>query len=1089
MTSPMVRLGARWGAVAFFLLSIPLTAHGQTVTGSIRGRVVGVDGQPVVSATVTATNTETGVARQALTGPDGRYRLLGLSLGSYAVRAQAIGHRPLEKSGYRLEVGAELIVDFTVEAAAVEIAAVPVVVEQTPLVDPSRTGVSMRVNQQQIENLPTNGRNFTDFIGLAPTYVKRPAFGAGAQAGSLGGARDGGVLIQMDGVQNTGTFFGGDPRGSDRLPIAFSIEAVKEFQVLTNEYDVSKGGFTGGVVNAVTKSGTNELHGSFFEYFRNEALTEKSFLGITPSDFRSHQFGGQVSGPIIRNKAHFFFAVDRQARQAPITAVDPGVTGISATSLGRLDSIIRNVYAVDPGTSGTFSTIQNEWVLFGRVDWNFSNKHRLAIRDSYTALDFTGDRISTGGSNTFDYSSNGGPLHPKANSFVVNLFSNLSGSLYNEFRFQYATDHKPRPPAVSFPQVRVTLGGRVIALGADSIIQYNNLDETTFQFADIVTYNRGAHSFQLGTDNIRYSFFNLFFNNGFGTYTFNWGTDRATLDSMVARHASAFTRSVPFSGVSPAQFPDSIPVARYRAWSYSVFAQDKWQVTDRLTVNGGLRLDIPKVSGLPRNNPLLLDSFPQFFPDSGTARITTGREVPAQHNWAPRAGFAYDVFGDHRTVLRGGAGLFYGYTPFVFWSNMFLNTGQDQLNVLCAPTTPATQNVNLTVDAPVNCGPLAPPVANAFFFTKDYKTPYDFKANFGFDHGVTPNFVIGGEIAYAKTRDNYSNRDINYRSDPTAVLAGEGGRLVVGTPPGSSGSSVRRIDPRFRQVLEHDNRSRGDYVALIGSLRYRTAAWDVSGSYTYSHTRDDFSRSCCTSTSQYGAIEAGRNINNDLTGDFGTSDNDVPSTVVLSGLWHGPAGLSLSAIWRTFAGHPFSPQISFSNDANGDGVTGNDRAYIPRNRADIAIDGNGGAAGVGSPAQQDSAYAVLDNIIGSYKCLSQQRGKIAERNSCRNGSRSILDIQLSKEIGLVSGQRLSLIADFFNVLNGLDHLISELPGGQLRGWGQATSRSGTLYRIRGFDAANNRYIYEVQRSYGQKSIEFGGDLAQFQMQLGARYRF
>src|SRR2546422_2918274 len=179
---------------------------------------------------------------------------------------------------------------------------------------------------------------------------------------------------------------------------------------------------------------------------------------------------------------------------------------------------------------------------------------------------------------------------------------------------------------------------------------------------------------------------------------------------------------------------------------------------------------------------------------------------------------------------------------------MFLNTGRDQLNVACAAPAPAAQSVNLNADAPTNCGPLTPPVANAFFFTtrdpvtgalKSFRTPVALKANLGIDHGVTRNFRVGAEVTYAKTWHNYSIRDVNYRSDVTTVLAGEGGRVVVGTAPGVSGSSARRIDPRFNQVLEHDSRSQGDYVALIPSITWSTRRWDVNASYTYSRARDD----------------------------------------------------------------------------------------------------------------------------------------------------------------------------------------------------------------------------------------------------------
>ncbi len=364
-----------------------------------------------------------------------------------------------------------------------------------------------------------------------------------------------------------------------------------------------------------------------------------------------------------------------------------------------------------------------------------------------------------------------------------------------------------------------------------------------------------------------------------------------------------------------------------------------------------------------------------------------------------------------------------------------------------------------------------------------------FKTNFGVDHALTRDVRLGAEVAYAKTWHNYSIRDINYRSDVTAILAGEGGRVVVGTAPGAAGSNPRRIDTRFNQVLEHDNRSRGDYVALITSGTWHAPRWDVNASYTYSRARDDVSISCCTSTTSYRLVEAGINTNNQLEGNFSFSDNDRPNSFVLSGLWRAPFGINVGALFRAYSGLPFSPTISSASgsDANGDGTRGNDRVYIPRNRADISIDGNGGAAGVGTAAQQDSAYAVLDAVINSYSCLESQRGRIALRNTCRNPARAVFDLRISKELRTVRGQSVELIADFFNVLNGIN-----------KNWGQATSLNATLLRIRGFDAANNRYVYEVNRAvdatgnisgFGQKFLETGADLAQFQAQLGVRYTF
>jgi len=1074
-------------------------AEAQFTTASLRGRVTGADGTPIANARVTATNTQNGVARATETDAAGWYRLLGLQVGSYRVRAQAIGNRPQEKTGFELHLGDDLLVDFQLTAAAVEVAGVDVVAEQTPLVDPGKTGVSAVVNESQIGSLPANGRNFTDFLNLAPTYVKTPVFGSGATIGSVGGSRNSGSVMTIDGAQNTGSFFGGDPRGSDRLPIAFSIEAVKEFQVATNEYDVSKGGFVGGLINVVTKSGTNEFHGTAWEYFRSQGMTEVDFVNRQPAEFLSHQFGGSFGGPIIRDKAHFYVTVDRQARNAPFTAAGTSTVSTSNANLQRLDQIIRSVYGVDPGARDQVSIKTNEWVFFGRVDWALNDRHRLVLRDNLTVLDLTGDRVAT-----TDYQSNGGPQTPKANSLVGNLFSNLSPTLFNEFRFQYSTDHKPRPPQVGYSQMRVRLGGQTVAFGADSILHYNNLEANTLEFADNLTYIRGPHTFQTGVEVLHRDYFNLFFNNGRGTYTFNWGNDTRTLDSLAARHASAFTRAIPVDSVS-------IPVADYTSLRYALFVQDKWQVNPRLFVNAGVRLDVPRVSGIPRNNPRLLDSFPQYFPAAGADSLTTGLAVPTQFNLQPRLGLTYDLFGDRRTVVRAGAGLFHGEAPFVYWSNMFLNTGRDQLNVVCDSTTAAAQNVTLNDTdvfdqvAPLGCGAASVPAANSFFFTqrdpvtgaeKSFRSPRTWKFNFGFDHAVTNQFSLGGEFIMAETRNNYSIRDINYRSNVTAVLTGEGGRPVIGTAP-ATGSNVRRIDPRFIQVLEHDNRSTGDYLAAVGSVRWRSERLDLSAAYTYSRARDDVSVSCCTSTTTYNLVEAGLNTNNQLDGNFGASDNDRPHKVSLSGTWRAPGAFQLSLIWQTYSGLPFTPKITSDADANGDGIRGNDRAYIPRNRQDISIDGNGGGAGFGSAFQQDSTYAVLDGYIRDNQCLATQRGRIAERNSCRSDGRSLVDIKILKEIALPrAGHRIELTLDIFNVLNGVDHMLADISdrfdgiiNWDLKGWGNVTTRRNSLMRIRGFDPTNNRYVYEIRSDFGREDNESAFILSQFQLQLGARYRF
>ncbi|MDP3767947.1 MAG: carboxypeptidase-like regulatory domain-containing protein, partial [Dehalococcoidia bacterium] len=370
---------------------MPLYAQG-TTTATFRGRVTGPDGTPV-SATITVTNGETGVARRQVSGEDGRYAILGLMVGGpYTVRAQAIGYRPQEKIGYRLAMTDVVVVDFTLESVPVEVSEVTVTADVVPVVDAEQPGIVARVSEEQIAALPTNGRNFSDFIAIAPQVATRVGNGSGGEL-SIGGGRRGANNILIDGVGNNGTFFGGEARGSDRIAFAYSIEAVREFQVETNAYDVTRGNYTGGLVNAVTRSGTNRFRGTFFGYRRNDGFTKNDFLGREPTQFSSDQFGVSLSGPIIRDRLHFLFVFDKQNRDQPGFATDVGdsasqrSTALARDSLIRLMSILQNTYGYDTtGEQGRIITTVDETAVFARLDWQLSNNHQASVRYNSTRL-------------------------------------------------------------------------------------------------------------------------------------------------------------------------------------------------------------------------------------------------------------------------------------------------------------------------------------------------------------------------------------------------------------------------------------------------------------------------------------------------------------------------------------------------------------------------------------------------------------------------------------------------------------------------------------------------------------------------------
>jgi outer membrane receptor protein involved in Fe transport len=1083
---------ARTAAACFLIAAaaVPLFAQG-TTTATIRGRLTGTDGSPV-AGTVTVTNTQTGVARRSAAGEDGRYALFGLQVGGpYAVRAQAIGYRAQERTGYRLGISDVVAVDFTLESTPVQVSEILVTTDATPVVDAQQPGLVSRVSEDQIATLPTNGRNFADFIALAPqvtTLAGQMGTGSGGTL-SLGGGRTGANSILIDGVGNTGTFFGGEARGSDRIAFAYSIEAVREFQVETNVFDVSRGNFTGGVVNAVTRGGTNQFRGTVFGYRRADSWTKSDFLGRPPTEFTSNQYGLTLSGPIIRDKLHFYFVFDRQDRTQPTFAVDASSKAIAEAStvhpdsLVRLMSILQNVYGYDTtGEQGRIITTTDQSSIFARLDWTISNSHQLQLRYNYTNLLAENDRIAT-----LDLRGAGGPFKDVGKSFVASLFSQFGRSVANEFRMQRALEPRPRPSNSAWPRIDVTINSvfrdtingrdttiltsRTITAGADDVLHYNVLEENTWQLQDNLTYYRGSHTFKVGTDNNFYHVYNFFGRFGLGQYTYR------SLSDLENNAPDVFTRLVPTDTNTAIPFADRLPKALYDVREYSLYAQDQWQATPRLNLMFGLRYDVVRYPNRPAPNLLLQRSFPD---------LDVSRVPEDNNNVAPRFGFTYNMSGNSRTIVRGGAGLFYGRPAYVLFSNVFLNSGVGQATLTCLSSagnvplldSSMANNHELIPERCVGGGAAAAAASTINVFAHDFKNARSFKMNFGVDHEVDPNLRIGFDFAYSFTENNYYSIDRNLNTTPQFFI--EGGRPVFAPPIsiGSTGSVNRafiRADAAFGPVLTimSDGQARNLAFVVNASQRFSRRT-SFQASYTYSNTVDDASISCCTNTGIFAPYTDGNPAN--LRNARSVADYDRPHTIILSGIVQLPWDIHLSGIYRGYTGLPFTPVFGGAGDANGDGTTFNDRAFVGTNllyNVDLNSD-------IDTLTQRLTQQHTLEGIINKWSCLRAAMGTIIRRNTCRQPWINQFDMKLSKRFNTMRGQSVEFVADFFNVLNFFN---SE--------WGRFETvalSDQNLLLIRGFNTTQNRFVVEPNPTFGRVTpISFRLD--QFSAQFGLRYNF
>lgn len=1078
-----------FAAIVFLAATMPAGAQQATTTGTVRGTVTSDTGAPLSDVLVGAVNNASGVRHGARTDAAGRYQIPFLEPGTYTVRAQRIGLRPVERTEVRITLGQLQVIDMKLEHSPTELQGVLVTAATAPLIESGKTGTNTRILEEQIHNLPTSDRNFKNLVVLTPGTSDVGATGAGGGQ-SIGGGRTASSNVLMDGVNNNESFFGGDARGGDRLPFSYSIEAVKEIQVITAGYDVERGQFTGGTVNAVTKSGTNKFTATVFDYERGDKrfglnLTGKDFLGRAPRSYLRKQYGGSLGGPIIKDKLHFFLTLDRQVGNEPKPVLQTGTSeasiraaGINADTLAKLLSVAKSVYGYDLAKEiGPLKQNIDESAVFARIDWQINEHHTLTLRDNFLNFQLTNDRLTIAPS-TNETISNAGPYKEKTNSAVMALASVLSNHLTNELRVQAATDRKPRPSNPSalggpIPQITInnvvspaTTGSNVttsVFFGSDPVLHANNLEQNTTELIDNLRLSLDSHTLKFGVNATRVHVFNHFFFNSLGTYTFN------TFADFQANKPARFTRALPY--VAGGAAPDAL----YSVNEYALYGQDEWQVTPKLFVTYGLRFDDSRIPVKANPNPALA---------SGPLGLTTNFQPSGKLYVSPRFGFTFDPDATGSQVVRGGSGLFYGRSPYVLYANTLTNTGLTQRDLDCrSPQVPpidlaafAAKSSNIP-EVCLGGAAAAPSKASPVVFSRDFKQTRAWKSNLAYDRLLGRDWRMTVEGVYTRIADDYVVQDANL--DPTTKFTIEGNIPVfvpassiptTGSSAGVTNIANDRRDPNFNNVFVQT--SLGEAKSVQGIFQIRgSARWvQLLASYTYDHTSDYNSSSCCIAGSDlFNSSRTFGNPNN-LAGQYGPAAYNRTHSLVISPTVTLPYGIGLSGIFRRYSGLPWTPR--YRGDVNGDGVA-NDRLYVPTD-AEIAT-----YQFFGTDAEaQRSAFAAK---INSTPCLAEHKGSVVGRSSCRNPWQSILDARLAKSFTTFRGQNVEFSADFFNLLNGL----SKKKG--LRN--EVQSANEQALQPRGFNAATNRFIYQYNTNFAKTEPSAFGLSQQFQIQLGARYTF
>jgi len=1046
-------------------------AQESTTTGSIVGQVLNPDGTPAPNARVIVTNIQRGTTNEVLTNDDGDFVVPLLQPGRYRVRAESPPQPAAELPPVTVNVGQRTTV--TLELRPVEVQDIGVEVGRGG-VDAAEGGVVDLVSEEQVESLPTPGRDFTDFISLSGLVSNQPGITTGGQF-SIGGSRTSGTNIQIDGADANNSFFA-ENRGSSRVPFTFSLESVKEFQVITNGFDVEYGRFSGGVVNAVTKSGGNELEGSAHFFWRDEQLTSNNFDGTSPTDFQAFQYGGTVSGPIIEDELHFFASGDFQQWDQPTFALTPERTNISPDTIQRLQDILVDTYGFERSyiedQFGTFTETEDQANLFGRLDYTLSQDHRITIRGNYSDFNNKNDRLVASG---LEARTAGSSFQDEAISVVGEWNAVFTRDVYNTLRVQYSYEDRPRPGNSDLPFFNIQTTTRngepaTMQFGGENfgITFANRLEEEKIQVTDNLTFSAGDHTFKVGTDNIFANIRNKFWLNGNGLTTFS------SLDQFESQQSGFYFRFTPST-----EDPEP-PLADFGVNNYAFYAQDQWQATDRLLVTAGLRYDLTEY---PDPGPPLES---QTFADAVDSFGLSAETVPEDtDNWGPRVSFTYDLEGDESRMIRGGAGIFYGPMPGVTHGNVLQSTPQPNRFFGCV--NPTWEDY-AEMDGPGNVPTSADGFADFCFgdtpemtiWGNDVEQATTYKANVGYEQRLADNWRAKVQGIYTRTTNLFGAVNNNLDTD---LSDGTGFRRSTGRPvfvnagtydptPEGSDIAAARVNEDLRtlytQVSNGEARAYNLKLELQGNP---TENLRLAGNYTFNYAYDNSSTECCTGNALLFDTPTAGNPNvlgdpgESLQGSWGPSKTQRRHVVVMNAIWNLPAGFQVSGIYRGQSGNPFTPSVN--GDLNFDGEAENDRPFLPDPH-------NLGAGGYefASVGDRERYLGLLDD----YQCLREAAGSIIGRNTCSNPWWHSVDVKVKKTFETVGDQSFDLILDMFNVLDGLG-----------MGAGEYVFLSDNLFQVEGYDAAEDQITVSTG-DFGRE-IPVGFSPFQFQAQVGVQYHF
>jgi hypothetical protein len=1033
---------------------------GQATNASFTGTITDHQSEPLPGATVAVKNESTGFITGTQSLSDGRFYLKQLPLGGpYSVTISSIGFATQKKTGYTLHQGSSVVLNFQLQEEATQLQEIQVL-GNSFADNVNGLGAVTQVNASQIKSLPLEGRNFSNLVRLSPLHG----------AGSLGGQRSGSMNITVDGGNFRSPLWAGTA-GSG--PLQISQEAIREFEVVTNAYDVTMGRQGGGAINAVTKAGTNKLEGTAFAYVRADQLSSKYDIRGVPrtQDFSTYQWGFSLGGPVIKDKLHFFVALDRQDESQPInitdiqTAEDEVRVGIRKDTLNRAIQIARDIYGVSNAAQvGQFGRKTTANTVFLRLDWTLNDKHKVTFRNNLTTWD---NPINSGDNSNIVLRETYNTQIAKSYTGLVSLRSGFNSRLTNEMKLQYQHEYTAQEPSSELPSLNIP---RAIVNVTSPFPSETNPNATTTR-----TFQIGGQRFT--PEKTKYDQFH-FINTAYltaGKFDFTFGTDTyfTMLEDVFTSELNGrfffnslaeFEQKKPSRYVREVYLPGGEPWVKYNVLDVSLFAQADFDLARDLRLFAGVRWDGTAFLTGADYNPVADQEL----------GIKTNSKPADMNNIQPRLQLTWNIGGRDTDILKIGGGAFSSMAMYYNQANNMLFDGLKvaSIDVRTNVPTPDFNSYREDPSSAPGVPPGTPYVSTINAVNEDFEVPMNWKANVSYTKILLQGRLRTGiNVMATRTVDNYVYQETNLVDQPYFRLDNEDNRGVfVPADKISANGTLNWQDSRkstaLGRVLELNSDGYLNQFAVvvdaqlnIGSDGYITAA------YTYNRAKDNSSYNCCVAnTSTFLPVKDDPRALNE-----GFSDTHFTSKVTVSAKTPSWKGFNLGFTIIGEGGTRFSYHAYRAGTSlNGDFNEQNDLAFLfdpndPTTDPQLAESINNWLSNPNVPDYAKDYY-------------TENMGKIAPRNGGINPFSATIDTRLTKSFKTFKTQSIELSLDIFNLAN----LIN-------KDWGhnENLGREQRLLNIRSFNQDTQRYSYSLNSNTSADPI--GG--TPWRIQVGARYSF